>query len=479
MKNTFLKRINILSLIIILFALFFYILQINQVKSQVSGQNIGNRFFPTGSQCPHPDYNGLSAHNITGWMYSEYIGWISLNCLNDHDPNSDGIQVSQYNYGVDINWTAGESVGYLSGWAWSPNIGWISFDRSVTGDPPFTPFQSGFSYIASIDKSNGSVQGWARAINGLNSNNGGWDGWIRLSVSKTETTPNLTISKPQTSELDKDKCQLRGWAWGDELVGWLSLNCDQSSYGLANNCPGGTSPISDYAFNITPVDIYSGGSGRNFCGRPPIVSNPSISQKEFCETPSSGWDFTFTWTYNDPDGEAQKSVQIQTSSSASESGIIKTYGPYITSSFSKTITLNSTDYPGSNVTYYYRVRATDQSDLTSQWSDWNSFTTPIHPYPKPDFSYLPLRPAPGETVSFTNNTQIFGGASPTWNWNFGDGNSSTLKDPTHSYATGGSFDVRLTATQSDLPPGDNSCYIVKTLPIRPRPIYKYEQTPGQ
>ena len=40
------------------------------------------------------------------------------------------------------------------------------------------------------------------------------------------------------------------------------------------------------------------------------------------------------------------------------------------------------------------------------------------------------------TDSTTNN--------PTsWNWDFGDGNSSTAQNPTHVYATAGTYDVKL------------------------------------
>lgn len=452
------------------------------------GENIiGDRLFPSGSQCPHPEYNGQPAHNITGWMYSENIGWISLNCLNDHDPNTPGIQTSKYNYGVDINWTTGQNVGFLSGWAWSPNVGWISFDRVVTGNPPMAPYNSNEPYIALIDKlaqSGESVKGWARAVSGCKNNywdgtkctsasagdnSGGWDGWINLSA------PTISGPKLVSSEFNKNDCTLNGWSWGDEVVGWLALNCDQtnySSYGGSNTCS-----TSSFAFTITPADIYSGGAGRNFCGRPPIVSNPNILSQEFCETPVPGWDFNFTWTYFDPDGDQQKAVEIQTSSSNSEAGIIKTYGPYITSTNSRLVTLSASNYPGNSATYYYRIRVTDQSDAVSEWSSWATFVTPIHPYPKPDFTYLPLRPFPGETVSFTNNTQIFGGNPPIWDWNLGDGFTSDDENPIHSYSSAGSFDVKLTAIQDDLPAGKNSCYIIKTLPIKPRPGYRYEQTP--
>ncbi|MGB9911261.1 MAG: SdrD B-like domain-containing protein [Microgenomates group bacterium] len=64
-----------------------------------------------------------------------------------------------------------------------------------------------------------------------------------------------------------------------------------------------------------------------------------------------------------------------------------------------------------------------------------------------NFSANPLTICKGDTVQFTDLTT--GGNSPySYNWNFGDGGSSTLKNPTHQYNTIGTFDVSLTVTDS-------------------------------
>jgi hypothetical protein len=50
----------------------------------------------------------------------------------------------------------------------------------------------------------------------------------------------------------------------------------------------------------------------------------------------------------------------------------------------------------------------------------------------------------GETTVFTNTS--YGGGSLTYDWAFGDGMTSTVPSPTHSYAMYGTYTVTLTAT---------------------------------
>lgn len=48
----------------------------------------------------------------------------------------------------------------------------------------------------------------------------------------------------------------------------------------------------------------------------------------------------------------------------------------------------------------------------------------------------------GKQVTFTNRSSL---KAQTYSWNFGDGNTSSLKDPVHTYATAGNYTVMLTA----------------------------------
>jgi len=70
----------------------------------------------------------------------------------------------------------------------------------------------------------------------------------------------------------------------------------------------------------------------------------------------------------------------------------------------------------------------------------------IYPFPTVDFSntYACLE----QTVSFTDLTTIstIGYSIASWEWSFGDGNTSTEQNPTHLYNTAGSYFVKLKAS---------------------------------
>lgn len=86
------------------------------------------------------------------------------------------------------------------------------------------------------------------------------------------------------------------------------------------------------------------------------------------------------------------------------------------------------------------------------------------PVPSVAFSYTPNN----LNVTFTNNTTN----AVSWFWEFGDGNTSTLQDPQHTYLAEGTYEVCLTAT--------NGCGsatlcspVVVTCPL-PVPSFSYQ-----
>jgi PKD repeat protein len=77
---------------------------------------------------------------------------------------------------------------------------------------------------------------------------------------------------------------------------------------------------------------------------------------------------------------------------------------------------------------------------TSTQPTWINVTLPI---PQADFTANQTTGLYPLDVQFTDTTS---NAPTTWVWSFGDGQSSALQNPIHSYASGGSYTVTLTAS---------------------------------
>ena len=57
--------------------------------------------------------------------------------------------------------------------------------------------------------------------------------------------------------------------------------------------------------------------------------------------------------------------------------------------------------------------------------------------------------ANGLTVSFNDQSTAPDTSIVSWLWEFGDGHESTAQNPTHTYASGGTYTAILTVTDSD------------------------------
>jgi PKD repeat protein len=78
-------------------------------------------------------------------------------------------------------------------------------------------------------------------------------------------------------------------------------------------------------------------------------------------------------------------------------------------------------------------------------TDYITVTTPPCDLPVADFSGTPISGDTPLNVAFTDNTTN----NPTsWSWDFGDGATSTVQNPSHTYNTAGNYTVSLTSTNS-------------------------------
>lgn len=120
--------------------------------------------------------------NVTGWLWSGTIGWISLNCTTPA-PSTCGT----VDYGVTLTDTPGQpGRADLSGWAWSENMGWICFGATCAGTTPeggaaYAQYRDSFVGEGGATKTD-QFFGWAK-LDSL-----GNDGWISLNCDSDPTT---------------------------------------------------------------------------------------------------------------------------------------------------------------------------------------------------------------------------------------------------------------------------------------------------
>ncbi len=363
-------------------------------------------------------------HNLTGWAWSENIGWISFNCYNDY--NGDGILENHCtgagypsNYGVNLNL----STKIFSGYAWSENVGWITFNESELSGCPQPPCR------AWLDSDN-RVYGWARAL----AYGSGWDGWIRLR----DTNYGVSLN-PSTNEFE-------GWAWSDMVVGWISFNCKNQ-----NSC------------SVSNYKVY-------LINQPPSATELRESF-QYCNVYAGQGLMSLSWKYEDPENTNQSAYSLEVQQLIGDSWQTKvlcenisTTGPHSGGIGTSAVLIKSNptlalcDLPSyvGDIEYgrltRWRVKVRDGGGT---WSDWTSWSTPTstaaHAYPWIDFSWNPQKPTVGKIVQFTDLSEVYGGAKKSsWYWTFenADPSISTNQNPTTTFTSVGSNSVTLRVTDS-------------------------------
>jgi len=191
---------------------------------------------------------------VLGYMWSDNIGWIDMNCANSQGPMCNS-------FGVSID----ESSGQMSGLAWSDNIGWVKFNG-------LSDFPTGSNTVPMDARivNNTFVRGWARACAGtatgncstMNSRPDGWDGWISLkgiSRSGVNSAGGTTFT---------------GYGWGDAVVGWVSAAL---MYTGAPPCP--TPPLSCTCGGVDGNTIIKKTTNPNSCNINTIQTSCTPSGK--------------------------------------------------------------------------------------------------------------------------------------------------------------------------------------------------------
>lgn len=186
-------------------------------------------------------------------------------------------------------------------------------------------------------------------------------------------------------------------------VSGLTTNVDYYARAYAINSAGTAygNPEISFTTGLPPVAAFSATPNTITAGQSVQFTDQSTN------TPTS-------WSWNFGDGG--------TSTSRNPTHIYASAGSY-------TVTLTSTNSFGSNTqtkTNYITVNIAGSSPVAA-------------------FIGTPTTITAGESVQFTDQSTN----TPTsWNWNFGDGTTSTIRNPSNTYITPGNYTVSLTATNS-------------------------------
>lgn len=70
----------------------------------------------------------------------------------------------------------------------------------------------------------------------------------------------------------------------------------------------------------------------------------------------------------------------------------------------------------------------------------------VNELPQASFEFSPQSPSTRDTIQFTDTSVDPDGEIVSWQWDFGDGTTSTEQNPTHRYEKGGLYTVTLTVT---------------------------------
>jgi PKD repeat protein len=156
-------------------------------------------------------------------------------------------------------------------------------------------------------------------------------------------------------------------------------------------------------------------------------------------------------------GATQRSITAQVSTSAGTAGKVWE-GTIETTADSFQVNSTNGEFSGAragqtalagDTVYYVRVLVTDNGDLSSPWSAWIPFKTEnaaTGVVPTASFTANKVETLTGSLITFSDSSE---GVPLTWLWDFGDGTTSAVQNPIHSYSTPGWKTVSLTVTNAN------------------------------
>ncbi|MEM2971066.1 MAG: PKD domain-containing protein [Candidatus Bathyarchaeia archaeon] len=197
-----------------------------------------------------------------------------------------------------------------------------------------------------------------------------------------------------------------------------------------------------------PITTHAYADYGNFTVKLTVVDNSSLTGEitsviHVCQRPTA----SFTFSPQEP--LVDETVVFDASASTPDGGTIISYtwdfGDGNVTTVSEPVITHAYAYYG---TYTVTLNVTDSE---GKW-DTDSQTITVEKAPVADFCWAPLYPQRGETVTFDASASTpNGGTIVSYTWDFGDGNITTVSQPTitHVYSATGDYLVTLNVTDSE------------------------------
>ena len=213
---------------------------------------------------------------------------------------------------------------------------------------------------------------------------------------------NNFINNTQHAYETKNNTWDNGYSSGGNY--WDDYNGEDTVY----NITGGTSqdryPLMTY-INELPVP--------DFTYLPPVPTTQDTIQFIDESVDSDGYITSWSWDFGDKNTSNQKNPTHRYADD----------GMY-------TVTLNVTDDLGVSANKLHGINV-------------------LNVRPTAYLNYAPAVPTDLQNVSFTDESVDLDGYITSWSWDFGDGNTSKLKNPFHTYGDDGVYDVTLNVADDD------------------------------
>ena len=300
------------------------------------------------------------------------------------------------------------------------------------------------------------ITGWTRACSvfsdlnacsgTLNSNVGGWGGWIKIN----DILPNNAYIDPSTSP-----AQFHQWVWGgnpdgdptEAVTGWGTFNCYEGGDSGASVCSNSNYKV------VTTFSLVS----------PPIVTDTAVAvnnlsnSSDYCNNGAEAYALHLNWTYIDASNNAESEYQIEVENAAAYQANGNSFDPFGSNKAEISYDTGSTTFantsnsytavvslsPNQNAPlsfstkYYWQVKVYD--NLTpannSGWVSGGFFTTDTHAWPAPSFTVTPANPLLKTPITFTDTSICCAGTglcTSTWSIDNSFGTTPFI----HNYAPG-------------------------------------------